>query len=188
MADLTNIPLQDNFETTLTQEWDWNTWTVFLADVPTFTFPVDWTKTYIVSNPNESIAQIGLIDSIDSGNSTVNVSSISFEKWAWIPNTAQIHPVNSKVIISDNYQFWKDIQDAVNSKTNNENATPEKLTIPVVANTAARDALYPSPTWWEKVFVTWVWEQTYNSTTAQWETLWISTPTPFASEMVAWNS
>lgn len=68
-------------------------------------------------------------------------------------------------------------------------AKPDRYTWPEVADTTARDALYPSPVWSEEVAVNSLWglKQRYNSITAQWETFWTSTPVPFASETVAWT-
>lgn len=79
--------------------------------------------------------QIAEITDYDSTAKTLTVSSISFEKGLGISSTAQSHSTGSKVIISDNYQFWEDIQTAVNSKLdkNGGNST-------IYATTAARDS------------------------------------------------
>jgi len=65
--------------------------------------------------------QVGRIDSMNVGNKTVNVDSITIEKGAGLNYSAEIHAVGSKVIISDNYQFWKDLATAINSKADTEN-------------------------------------------------------------------
>jgi len=69
-----------------------------------------------------------------------------------------------------------------------ENATPDRITIPTVADPTARDVLYPSPTGWEFVEVTSLWSATqkFNAVTVQWESFDIWTPTPNWSEIVAW--
>lgn len=67
--------------------------------------------------------QIAEITDYDSTAKTLTVSSISFEKGLGISSTAQSHSTGSKVIISDNYQFWEDIQTAVNSKLDDTGGT-----------------------------------------------------------------
>ena len=68
-----------------------------------------------------------------------------------------------------------------------QNAKPDRLTLPVVADTTARDALYTTPAWWEIVEVTSLWgaTQKYNAVTAQWETFDIWTPPVNATEIAA---
>lgn len=119
MSNLNTIPLEDGFETSLSQAWDWAVWTVNVNATPNFTFPSGVT-TYIVVNPTNSKIQIAKIDSYNSTNKTLNVTDITLEKGASVSSTAQTHPVNSKVIISDNYEFWKWIRAAINSKLDND--------------------------------------------------------------------
>jgi len=115
MSNITAYPLQDWFETTLAQSWNGAIGTVYLNTAPSFTFP-SGVKTYIVVNPWKTNMQVGEIDSLHVWNKTVNVSSISVGSWAGTTYTQESHSVWSTVIISDNYQFWKNIVDAVNSK------------------------------------------------------------------------
>ena len=115
MTDLTTTPLIDGFETTLAQAWTGGTGKMFLNDVPSFTFPAGET-TYVVVNPGKSNMQVAEIDTITPGDSSVTVSNITIEKGAGVNYTQQTHGVNSIVRISDNYQFWKDIKEAINSK------------------------------------------------------------------------
>lgn len=123
MSDLTRYPLEDSFETELSQEWDGATWTVYLNEAPSFTFPVGVT-TVITVNPWKSNAQVAVINAVDTANKTVTVSSISsLELGASISSSQATHGVGSKVIISDNYQFWKDIADAINSKADSAGDT-----------------------------------------------------------------
>lgn len=67
--------------------------------------------------------QIAEITDYDSTAKTLTVSSISFEKGLGISSTAQDHSTGSKVIISDNYQFWEDIQTAINTKLDDTGGT-----------------------------------------------------------------
>ena len=185
MTNLTTYPLQDWFETSLAQSWNGATGTVFLNTAPSFTFP-SGVKTYIVVNPWKTNMQVGRIDSMNVGNKTVNVDSITIEKWAGVNYTAQIHAVGSKVIISDNYQFWKDIATAINSKAGTDSPVfTGSVTVPEYADDTARDAAIPSPTDGMIVQTGWVY-QGYNSGTAQWEDFDIGTPAPNASTTVKW--
>lgn len=115
--NLTTIPLQDWYETVLTQNWDGNTWTIFVAQVPTFTFPA-WETTYIIVDPWTVNAQIAEINAINIANSSLTVNNITLELGNGITSTARSHWPQSKVLISDNFQFWKDIRDSINSKVN----------------------------------------------------------------------
>lgn len=120
MANLTWIPLQDNYNAILTQEWDWQVWTIFVDRVPDFTFPVGET-TFIVVNAGTTSAQLAEIDSYDAVNSTLNATNVtSLELWEWVSSTTQIHPTNSRVLISDNFQFWKAIKTAITTKINTD--------------------------------------------------------------------
>lgn len=185
MTNLTTYPLQDWFETTLAQSWNGATGTVFLNTAPSFTFP-SGVKTYIVVNPWKTNMQVGRIDSMNVGNKTVNVDSITIEKWAGLNYTAQIHAVGSKVIISDNYQFWKDIATTINGKADTANPVfTGSVTVPEYADGTARDAAIPTPTDWMIVQTGGVY-QGYNSGTAQWEDFDIGTPAPNASTTVKW--
>lgn len=183
MSDLTTYPLQDWFETTLAQSWNGWTGTVYLNTAPSFTFP-SGVKTYIVVNPWKTNMQVGRIDSINVWNKTVNVDSVTIEKGAGVNYSAQIHAVGSKVIISDNYQFWKDIATAINSKA--DIASPVftgSVTVPEYADNTARDTAIPSPTNWMIVQTGGIY-QWYNAGTAQWEDFDIGTPPPDASTTV----
>jgi hypothetical protein len=62
--------------------------------------------------------QVAKIDS--KGTGTVNVSSVTVEKGNGVNYSAVSHAVGATVIISDNYQFWKDIKTAVDSKVNTD--------------------------------------------------------------------
>jgi len=57
------------------------------------------------------------------------------------------------------------------------------LKIPTFADTTARDIAYSAPVTWNKCIISWVWEQYYEGWA--WNTLWVWSPTPNASETVA---
>lgn len=115
MSNISSYPLQDNFKTTLSQQWDGATGTVYVASTPSFTFPSGVT-TYIVASPGKTTMQIAKINAYDATAKTLTVSDITLKKGASINSTAQTHSVGAEIIISDNYQFWEDIYTAVNSK------------------------------------------------------------------------
>lgn len=119
MSQLTNIPLQDNYKSTLSQAWDGNTWTIYVNTAPSFTFP-SWVKTYICVDPWKSNMQVARISAYDTTLKTITVDSITTDKGNGVSYTAQTHTVWSVIEISDNYQFREDIQTAVNTKVNSD--------------------------------------------------------------------
>lgn len=135
MSDLSLIPLEDWFETQLAQDWNGAVGTVYVLDTPSYT-PTT-TNTYIVVNPWKTNMQIAEITDYDSTANTLTVSNVTLLKGLGINSTAPAssHATGSKVIISDNYQFWADIQTSINSKLdkNGNNGV-------TYATTAARDS------------------------------------------------
>lgn len=173
MSNITAYPLQDWFETTLAQSWNGAVGTVYLNTAPSFTFP-SGVKTYIVVNPWKTNMQVGEIDSLHVWNKTVNVSSISVGSWAGTTYTQESHSVWSTVIISDNYQFWKNIVDAVNSKmdlsggtftgdvsfswTGTEFRLPNLTTAERLALTPWNGTIVYDSTLWENYqYIAWAW-------------------------------
>ena len=115
MTNITRYPLIDDFETQLAQAYDGSNATIYLNEVPSFTFPAS-TKTCLVINPWNSKMQLIEISAIDTNAKTATVSDSTLDKWASVAYAQSSHPQGSVVRISHNYQFWKDIVDAVNSK------------------------------------------------------------------------
>lgn len=154
MSDLSIIPLQDWFETQLSQEWDGAVGTVYVLATPTYT-PTT-TDTYIVVSPGKTNMQIARVSDYDSTAKTLTIDSISFNKALGVSSTAQTHPTGSKVIISDNYQFWADIKTAVNSKVDGNS---DDVGVYKFADATARDAFLTSPTNWLQAYLTteWYW-------------------------------
>lgn len=187
MTNLSNYPLEDWFKTNLSQAWDGATGTIYMNSAPSFTFPSGVT-TYLVVNPWKSNMQIAEINSINTSDNTAVVSNITLEKWAWVNSTTQSHPVNSEVIISDNYQFWKDIFDAINSKLDNDidwswgAATDFAWAVMKSLTTAQRTAL----TWVNGMVVydTTLWEL-YQYIGGAWSAVSAGSTQPNASETVA---
>lgn len=195
MSQLTNIPLQDNYRSTLSQSWDGNTWTIYVNTAPSFTFP-SWVKTYICVDPWKTNMQVARISAYNSTLKTITVDSITVDKGNGVAYTAQIHTVGSVIEISDNYQFRKDIQTVIDTKVNTNSTDTDTGKF---ANAAARDAYFTSPAWWMSAYLqdsgtrtdyNWVSWQTratqWNaSTTAKW-VVEISTQTETEDQTATW--
>ena len=156
MTDITTYPLEDWFETELSQARDGAVWTIYVNDTPSFTFPA-WVTTYIIVDPGKTTMQLAKINAYNSTLKTITVSSISVNKWASVAYTQQSHQIGAKVRISHNYQFWKDIVDAVNTKvnTNDDDIAQGKF-----ADATARDAYFTSPVNGNSAYLTAEWKRT----------------------------
>lgn len=187
MADLVNYPLEDNFKTSLTQTWTGGTGTINVANTPSFTFP-SWVTTYIVVNPGKSNMQVAEINAYDSSAKTMTVSNVTIESGASSNYSAQTHNVGSEVIISDNYEYWKDIATAINSKLDADadmawdSDTDYAWVIGKSLTTAQRTAL--SPTNGSIVYDTDIWEL-YQYIGGSWSAVSAGSTQANASETVA---
>lgn len=113
---LTTIPQEDWKRTSLAQEYTGWLGNMFLQSSPNFTMPV-WETCYVVLQANWANPFLAEFDSIDTGNNTINITNVTLFKGAGIANPTGItYPTNTEVLISDNFQFWSDIKDAINSK------------------------------------------------------------------------
>lgn len=115
MSNLNGIPSADYFETRLANMWSGINGVVYVEAVPEWTLPAG-EYSYIVVNPWESNMQVAKIDWWDSDNLTFNVSDVWVACGVWSNYEVKPHPTGSIVRFSNNYAFWKDIQEAVNSK------------------------------------------------------------------------
>lgn len=116
MASVSIYPMQDQFKTKLTQEYDWvSTWSIYVQETPSFTVPSG--KTYcVVISPNTSIQQAVIISAHNSSAKTMNVSDASINKWPWLAYTQSTHPVWSEVIITDNFAHWEELVSVIDWK------------------------------------------------------------------------
>lgn len=128
------IPLEDNYNSTLSQAWNGAVGTVYVNATPTFTFP-STRKCYIVVDPWTSKMQVARISAYNSTAKTITVDSTAVYKGAWVLYTEQSHSIGAKVIISDNYQFWADIADELDNKLDDDWGNGVDY-----ASTALRDA------------------------------------------------
>lgn len=115
MTNLKWIPAQDDFETTLSATYNGGVWSMWVFHVPDSTLPA-WEYTYAVIEPWTQNMQVVKISGWTSSPKALIVSDVAVEKAEWVNYTAKSHPANSIVRISNNYQFWKDIKTAINSK------------------------------------------------------------------------
>lgn len=156
MADLTTIPLQDNYQSTLSQAWNGAVGTIYVNTAPSFTFPAG-KKCYIVVNPEKSNMQVARISAYNSTTKAITVDSITVDKGNGVAYTQQSHAVGSKVMISDSYQFREDLATAIDSKvdTNSDDTATGKF-----ADATARDAYFASPVNWNSAYLTTEWKRT----------------------------
>lgn len=139
MTDVSTYPLEDWFETTLAQEWDGATGTVYVNSTPDFTFPSGVT-TYIVVNPGKSTMQLAEVDSYDSAANTFNITNVTLNKGAGSSYSQETHAVGSVVRISDNFEFWSELVTAINTKVDGN-----VRWFPAYADDTARDAAITTP-------------------------------------------
>lgn len=140
MTDLTRYPLEDRYETTLSQPWDGSSTTIYVNSTPTFTFP-SWVTTAVVVNPGNAKMQVRELTAYSSAAKTLTVATTTMYKGASVAYTAQSHKIGDVVRISTNYQFWADLATAINSKVD----TNDDVVLKYYASSAARDADIPSP-------------------------------------------
>lgn len=148
--------MQDFYETKLSQSYNWTWSTMYVKATPSFTFP-SWMKTAVVINPWKTTQQVVIIDWYNAGTKTLSVSSTSVNRWPWVAYTAQTHPVDSVVRISNSFAFFEAIVESLNSKPNtNDNA----LQIDWYATETARDTAITSPVSgknWAYINDRWLW-------------------------------
>lgn len=115
MTNLTWIPAQDDFETTLAASWNGWVGSMLVFNIPEWTLPV-WEHTFVVVEPWTDNMQVAEISGWTESPKALTVSNVWIEKANGVMYTAKMHPANSIVRISNNYTFWKEIKEAVNSK------------------------------------------------------------------------
>lgn len=149
MSNISVYPLIDQFETTLSQEWDGNTWTIYVNATPGFTFPA-WVTTYVVVDADNSRIQVAEISAYDASAKTMTVSNVTIEKGAWVNYSATTHSIGAKVRISNNYAFWKAVVNAISNKIDSDGDWSRSAATDYAGMTAKslteaqRDALTPT--------------------------------------------
>lgn len=121
MTSFLNSPLENSFEATLTQTLSasGSALTIYVSKTPNFTFPVGQ-KVRMTINPKKAftIQEDVLVESYDNvlKTLTVSVGGRAQARYNGDTPTPLQHSVGSKIIISDPYGLWNEIQTAVNSK------------------------------------------------------------------------
>lgn len=183
MTNIDLYPLQDNYESKLSQPYDWTSSIIYVDSIPTATLPW-WFEVIVTINPWTSFAQAVKVNGWSTGQ--LNVSSTTVEKGNGVNYSTTSHGAKSPIIISDNFAYWKPIATAVNSKAWLDSPTfTGSLWLPTYADATARNAAIPTPTQAMMVKTNNI-VQHYNSATVQREDFDIWTPPPNASDTVKW--
>ena len=112
---LLTYPMQDNFETKLSQARNGATGTVYVQTTPSFTMPAS-SFTVVTVDPWTDKEQAFIMDSFNTSAKTLNCYSITVDKWPSLAYSQQSHSVGAKVIISNNYRNWKKLKDELDWK------------------------------------------------------------------------
>lgn len=153
---LVRYPMQDNYETTLSQQRDWATGTVYVKTAPSFTMPAN-SYCVVTVDPWTEKEQAFLMDSFSTSNKTLNAYSITVNKWPGLAYTQQPHWVGAKVIISDNYANREALKTEIDWKVDTNSADIETWKF---ANATARDAFFTSPVNGNSAYLTSEWYRT----------------------------
>lgn len=197
MSNLINIPQEDNYEATITQvlDADPNALTVYVSRVPVCDIPVG-AKIKATINPKKGFDKMEcvLIEDYDSANRTLTIAAGGRAQSRYNGDTPTPieHKIGSKIIISNPYSLWKELQDAVNSKLDDGGGTFEgpvdfandsdsTFTLPKMT-TAERDAIASPANGMVIYNETTGTYQNYNGGT--WQDFDIGTPSENASETV----
>ena len=119
MADLLAVQQQDNYSTRLASKYTAGGASMVMQRAPSFAYSVSF---YITVEPGTDNARSYKISGISSTTLTVSGSAPVASYEGETP-TAIDHPAGSKVIISNNYKFYDDIRDAINSKLDETGGT-----------------------------------------------------------------
>lgn len=155
MTQVTTFPMQDDYESVLRQARDGTTTTLYVQDTPDFTMPAS-TATYVIVDPWTSKMQLRKMTAYDSTLKTLTVDTTVLYKWPSLAYTDQAHNIGAVVRISDNYQFRKDLVDAINTKVNTNSINTAQW---YFADATARDTYFTSPVNWNQAYLVteWYW-------------------------------
>lgn len=98
--------------------------TIFVDETPSY-LPTN-TETEAILNPGLSNAELVTISDYNSTLKTITIKSGGRARplKSGVTATAQTHSSLSQIIISDNFDFWDQIYNAVNSKLGNDGSNP----------------------------------------------------------------
>ena len=144
MSEFTHVPLQDKFETQLSQQIDAGATSCTLITAPSFTSIPAGQDVLIGIDYDNTLYEIRKVTAVSGSTLTLNATPLA-TYYGQSP-TSVAHSAGAKVIISHTWQTFEDIRSAIASKLNTGGGTltgPVKG--PVYANAAARDVAIPSP-------------------------------------------
>lgn len=194
MTQVTTFPMQDDYESVLRQARDGTTTTLYVQDTPDFTMPAS-TATYVIVDPWTSKMQLRKMTAYDSTLKTLTVDTTVLYKWPSLAYTDQAHNIGAVVRISDNYQFRKDLVDAINTKVNTNSINTAQW---YFADATARDTYFTSPVNWNQAYLVteWYWTDyvawsrvqraSWSMSNATTTTMWW-TEIPTGAEITAWT-
>lgn len=136
MTNFDNTPLQNAFEVTLEGSISSTDTSMTLSTAPGFTLPAG-KGVYAVIDPKNSYREVVRITAITGAVCTVERGKPDYDGGA---STAVSHSGGATVIITNTYQIYDELADAVNSKVD---ASTGQVT--AYANATARDAAITSP-------------------------------------------
>ena len=148
MTDLKWIPAQDDFETTLSGARNGWAWTMPVFHIPQGTLPAG-EYTYAVVEPWTANMQVVKVTWWTSSPKALIVEVAGIEKANNVNYSAISHPANSIVRISNNYSFWKDIKNAINSKVDPEDLGDYEFNNNEISVTG--DVAKFVPKWWDSM-------------------------------------
>ena len=145
MTEFTNIPLQNAFEVTLENSVDATAVSITLSTAPSFTLPVGQ-GVYAVIDPKNSYREVIRITAIVGAVCTIERGKTDYDAGV---STARAHSGGAIVVITNTYQVYDELADAVNSKVD---IADGQLT--EYADVTARDAAITSPENGMQVYLT----------------------------------
>lgn len=149
MSNLALLPIEDNFQTTLSSPMtDSASDLILYCDaVPTATIPASF-KVAVVVDAGTTKEEVMKVSSIDTVLNTMTVTSGDRAQnlGNGYAGSLQTHSIGATVTISDSYIYWDAAKTAINSKADLDSPSfTTYVRVPVYATTAARDAAITSP-------------------------------------------
>lgn len=140
MTNVVNIPRQNAFSTTLTNSIDATETSITLDEA--LAFAIGSEPVYIVVDPKNNFREVMKITA-GANPYTVTRGVADYDGG---PSTAQVHSGGARVVLTNSWNYYNEMADAINSKADSdEGEFTVSLKIPVFADTAARDAAIPAP-------------------------------------------
>lgn len=141
MSQLTIDLALDNYRSTLSQEYNWWSGSIYVNNVPNVPFPTG-KKVLLTVNPEKTNMQVVELDWWDDVAKTLNCTWATVKRGEWADYSATDHSIGSGVKISIPYDARDDIKTAINTKVNTNSTDTDTGKF---ANAAARNAYFTSP-------------------------------------------